>query len=120
LLIALSVIMRAQVSKQLTKRILTGMPELAPDKYQTPLLTEGPYARVRNPRYLQVLVLILGFALFSNYLASYVVFAVSVILVWLVIRLEEKELRARFGPAFDQYCARVPRLIPHGHTIRFR
>jgi len=67
-----------------------------------------------------VLVLILGFALFSNYLASYVVFAASVILVWLVIRLEEQELRARFGPAFDEYCARVPRLIPHGLTIKFR
>jgi protein-S-isoprenylcysteine O-methyltransferase Ste14 len=119
LLIALSVVMRRHISRHLTKKILTGMPELAPEQYKTPLLTEGPYARVRNPRYLQVLMLILGFALLSNYLASYVVFGVSVILVWLVIRLEEKELRARFGAAFDEYCARVPRLVPHGLTMKF-
>ena len=45
--------------------------------------------------------------------------ACSVILVWLVIRLEEKELRARFGAAFDEHCARVPRLLPHGLTMKF-
>ncbi|SPF56712.1 putative Isoprenylcysteine carboxyl methyltransferase [Candidatus Sulfopaludibacter sp. SbA4] len=120
LLIALSVAMRARVSRHLTGKILTGMPELAPDKYPVHLLTDGPYARVRNPRYLQILVAILGWALFSNYLSSYVLFAASVILLQVVIRLEEKELRSRFGPAFDEYCARVPRLVPHGLTIGFR
>ena len=120
LLIALSVVMRRHIAHHLTKKILMGMPELAPEKFPASLLTEGPYARVRNPRYLQVLVLILGLALFTNYLASYAVLAVSVILVWVVIRLEEQELRARFGPVFDDYCARVPRLLPHGLMIRFR
>jgi len=120
LLIVLSVVMRARVSRHLTGKILTGMPELAPEKYQAHLLTDGPYATVRNPRYLQILVAILGWALFSNYLSSYVLFAASVILLQVVIRLEEKELRARFGPAFDEYCARVPRLAPHGLTMRFR
>lgn len=119
LLIAVSIVMRLEVARHLTKKILIGMPELEPEKYQTPLLTEGAYARVRNPRYLQILVAILGWALFSNYLAAYVVLAVCAILVWVVIRLEEQELRTRFGPAFDDYCARVPRLIPHGRTMKF-
>ncbi len=112
LLIVISGILRVQVSRQLTKKILLGMPELAPEKFKTPLLTEGLYARVRNPRYLQILVALGGWALFSNYLAVYILFGASVILLRLVIRMEEKELRSRFGKAFDEYCARVPRLVP--------
>ena len=39
-----------------------------------------------------------GWALFSNYLSSYAVLAASVIMPQMVIRLEERELRSRFGP----------------------
>jgi protein-S-isoprenylcysteine O-methyltransferase Ste14 len=112
LLIVLSAILRALVSRHLTKWILLGLPELAPEQFHTPLLTDGVYARVRNPRYLQVLVGVAGVALLSNYLAGYVLFFVTLILLRVIIWMEEKELRNRFGKSFDEYCALVPRLVP--------
>jgi len=53
-----------------------------------------------------------GFALLANYLALYLVLAVGGLGIWLIVILEEKELRERFGPAYDDYCRRVPRFIP--------
>lgn len=114
-LFVFSIMQRVKISRQLKQRILQGIPELAPDKHPTPLLTEGAYARVRNPRYLQLMLAFLALALFTNYLASYVVVVGSVILIWVIIWMEEKELRDRYGRAFDEYCARVPRLIPRFH-----
>jgi protein-S-isoprenylcysteine O-methyltransferase Ste14 len=115
---ALSIVLRIQVSRHLTSRILSGIAELAPDRNPAPLLTKGPFARVRNPRYLQIMLAILAFALFSDYLAGYVVFAASIVILRIVIRMEEKELRARFGKAYDDYCTRVPRLVPKLHPER--
>ena len=112
LLFALSIVLRIQVSRHLTRKILMGIPELAPDRNPSPLLTKGPFARVRNPRYLQVILAILAGALFSNYLASYAVFVAGIVILRTVIWMEEKELRARFGKSYDEYCARVPRLLP--------
>ncbi|HLK69738.1 MAG TPA: isoprenylcysteine carboxylmethyltransferase family protein [Bryobacteraceae bacterium] len=107
-----SLALRIQISGHLTGRILMGVPEIAPDSSPAPLLMEGPFARVRNPRYLQIILAILACALFSDYLAAYVVLAASMIMLRTVIWMEEKELRIRFGKAYDEYCARVPRLFP--------
>ena len=30
----------------------------------------------------------------------------------IVVRREDRELRARFGPAYEAYAARVPALLP--------
>ncbi|HWP00391.1 MAG TPA: isoprenylcysteine carboxylmethyltransferase family protein [Methylococcus sp.] len=88
------------------------MPELAPARYPQRLLTEGPYARIRHPRYVQFMLALLGYALIANYLTVY-----AVVLVWLaglygIVVLEEKELRARFGEEYIEYARRVPRFIP--------
>ena len=119
LLMAVSVVLRVRISKHLTKKILMGIPEIAPER-NSPLLTQGPFARVRNPRYLQVLMAMLAWALFANYLAGYVVFAASIVILRTVIWMEEKELRARYGAAYDDYCARVPRIIPKLHREESR
>jgi protein-S-isoprenylcysteine O-methyltransferase Ste14 len=31
---------------------------------------------------------------------------------WVVVRVEEPELRERFGAAYEVYCRRVPRWVP--------
>ncbi len=98
--------------RQLKMRTLYGWPELAPGRYQSKLLCEGIYARVRHPRYLQIILSLTGWALITNYLASYVMIAVGGVLLALLIPLEERELVARFGQAYEEYRRNVPALIP--------
>lgn len=111
-LIVTTAAMRRSWSRQLSIRTLFGLPEVAPDRYPGRLLTEGAYARVRHPRYLQILVGLLGYALLSNYLAAYVVWAFVAIATALLIPLEERELAARFGADYEEYRRRVPALMP--------
>ena len=96
----------------LTNRVLVGLPELAPERYPQGLITTGLYARLRHPRYVQVALALLGYALIANYLAGYLVFAAWLILMYPLVVLEERELRQRFGEAYDAYCRQVPRFIP--------
>jgi protein-S-isoprenylcysteine O-methyltransferase Ste14 len=111
-LLAASVAMRAVVTSRLTKKILMGLPELAPGSHGVPLITDGIYARLRHPRYTQVAVALLGGALLMNYLAAYVTCAAGLVALRLIVPIEERELRQRFGQAYDEYCARTPRFIP--------
>ena len=106
---------RVKLSRQLTARIAAGLPELAPERYPQRLLTEGVYARIRHPRYAQFLLVLLGYALFANYLALYVVFALWVGAAYLIVLFEERELRDRFGEEYVEYCRRVPRFLPRRH-----
>ncbi len=110
--VAVAVRLRVSLHRHFSNQQLMGLPELAPDRYPQQLVTEGLHARVRHPRYLQYLLVLAGFALMANYLALYLTLAVLVPGIWLIVILEEKELRARFGPAYDDYCRRVPRFIP--------
>jgi len=100
------------VRKQLTFRILIGLPELDLKNQEQKLLTEGMFAKTRNPRYVAVVLFGLSMALLTNYVAVYVVFVAFAIGLYAITLLEEKELRARFGKAYEDYCRRVPRFIP--------
>ena len=95
----------------LTKRILAGVPELDAENPGT-LLTEGPYAIIRHPRYVEVLVGVLGYALAANYVGGYIVALLTMPALHLVVLLEERELAQRFGAAYEAYRAQVPRYIP--------
>jgi len=76
------------------------------------LTVTGPYAHTRNPLYLGSMLMAAGFAvaLMSWPFALVLVVGFTVIYVP-VIASEEAFLRGTF-PIFDEYCARVPRLIP--------
>jgi protein-S-isoprenylcysteine O-methyltransferase Ste14 len=84
------------------------------------LVTAGPYAYVRNPLYVGNFVTAAGFALAftgknsaparlllvgGSLAAMLGVYAV-------IVPHEEGYLRATFGRAFDDYCDRVPRVVP--------
>ncbi len=77
------------------------------------LITAGPYRFVRNPIYTGMFGMLLATGLVVSHwlglLLGIVLFLVGTI--WRV-RLEEQLLRAQFGPAFAQYRAKVPALIP--------
>jgi protein-S-isoprenylcysteine O-methyltransferase Ste14 len=111
-LLVAAVAMRRVVSRQLKMSTLMGLPELAPDRYESRLIDQGIYARVRHPRYAQVLLAVAGYALVSNYLAAYGVLAFILITFAVLIPLEERELVRRFGPAYEDYRRRVPALLP--------
>src|SRR5512143_2121055 len=86
---------------QMTTRVLVGLPELAPARYPQALITTGLYARLRHPRYVQLALALLGYTLIANYLASYLVFAAWLIVMYLLVLLEERELLQRFGNAYE-------------------
>lgn len=104
--------LRLQLQKHLDLRTLVGFPEIAPDRFPRPLITEGIYARIRHPRYVQLLVALFGYALIANYLAAYLAVALWVPGIYVIVVLEEKELRAHFGDSYDDYCRKVPRFLP--------
>jgi protein-S-isoprenylcysteine O-methyltransferase Ste14 len=77
------------------------------------LVTTGAYSVVRNPIYASVTFFILpAIALFTF---TWVYFAVSVFLyagVMIFIGAEETQLTSAFGKAYEDYRARVDRLVP--------
>jgi protein-S-isoprenylcysteine O-methyltransferase Ste14 len=98
--------------KHLTFGILVGLPELSEQRYPGKLLTEGLYAKIRHPRYVEAFLGILSYALIANYLAPYVLVLLSIPIVFLIVALEERELRDRFGEEYEEYCRNVPRFLP--------
>lgn len=104
--------MRFAIQKHVTTKILLGLPEIAPDRYPRSLITDGIYARVRHPRYVQLLVALLGYALIANHLASYIAVALWLPAIHVIVALEEKELLEHFGESYAKYRLRVPRFMP--------
>ena len=99
--------------KHLTMRILAGMPEFASDaEEQGTLLSEGIYARIRHPRYVEIVFATFAYAVIANYVGVYLLALATPPLVHLVVLMEERELRDRFGDQYAQYAARVPRYLP--------
>lgn len=76
------------------------------------LVTSGIYGVVRNPSYLGMLVMTLGFVLAFRSLAGIAITACLIPPLAARIRAEEAMLRSQFGAEFDAYCARTSRLIP--------
>jgi protein-S-isoprenylcysteine O-methyltransferase Ste14 len=80
--------------------------------YAERLVTRGFYNHTRNPMYFGNLLLV-GFAIGAN---SWLLLAIGVPLAVLthvgIIAAEEDFLRTRFGAEFNEFCRRVPRLIP--------
>ncbi len=76
------------------------------------LAESGPYARVRNPLYIGTLTVAAGLVVASRRWELGLLFAAVFLLIYLpVVQLEEQHLRGLF-PAFDDYCSRVPQLVP--------
>jgi protein-S-isoprenylcysteine O-methyltransferase Ste14 len=98
--------------RQLRMSVFAGVPELSSRAYPGRLLQEGVYRVIRHPRYASVILGTAGFALAVNYTGAYVVVALSLLLLWPVIVLEERELAARFGAEYEAYRRRTPALVP--------
>jgi protein-S-isoprenylcysteine O-methyltransferase Ste14 len=73
---------------------------------------DGIYARIRHPRYVGSFLAILGACMLVGTRDLWISAGVWSLLTLVAIALEERELRARFGATYQDYCARVPRFFP--------
>jgi protein-S-isoprenylcysteine O-methyltransferase Ste14 len=91
--------------------------------YAEKLVQHGVFAHCRNPLYVGNFVILLGIGIASN---SVLFLGIGIpffaFAYWAIIAAEENYLRNKFGAEFDNYCARVNRLIPNvsgiGHTLK--
>jgi protein-S-isoprenylcysteine O-methyltransferase Ste14 len=104
--------LRAMLHRHITTKVLMGLPELDPEGHPSQLVTQGLYAKVRHPRYVQIALALLGYAVFTNYLVVYAVFLVWLPVMYVIVVLEERELCGRFGKEYEEYRRRVPRFVP--------
>ena len=80
------------------------------------LATQGIYARVRHPRYTGMMAAVAGACLLASSRLMWMLAAAWWLLALFATRVEEHELRTRFGAAYVEYSKRVPRFLP----FRFR
>ncbi len=77
------------------------------------LIRQGPYAIVRNPIYLAMLVMLIAIGMdVSRWPALVVATAIFVVGTVIRIRTEETLLRANFGLKFEDYARAVPAFLP--------
>jgi protein-S-isoprenylcysteine O-methyltransferase Ste14 len=98
--------------RRLRPTVMFGLPQLSCSRRRGSLITDGIYAHLRHPRYVEVGLSLAAIALFTGYLAAYVLAAAYIPVIYLVVLLEESELRDRFGGEYEEYCRRVPRFVP--------
>jgi protein-S-isoprenylcysteine O-methyltransferase Ste14 len=75
------------------------------------LIVSGPYARVRHPMYLAVMIAALGSMLLYR---TWATLGFAVLMLGLVVRArrEERVLAQEFGQEWREYAARVPAWLP--------
>ena len=75
------------------------------------LVTNGPFAIVRHPMYVGIILAAFG-SLFIYHTWTTVLFACFAPALVFRARREEAALRAEFGPQWQDYCDRVPAFLP--------
>ena len=76
------------------------------------LATTGPYRYVRHPQYDGFLLIMIGFLLQWPTIPTLVMFPILVLVYLRLARAEERDVAARFGPAWVAYAQRVPAFLP--------
>jgi protein-S-isoprenylcysteine O-methyltransferase Ste14 len=108
-LIALDVWIFMRVKRDLGAAGLVGQVELSGGGE---VVRQGIYARIRHPRYMGSFLAIVGACLLAGTRVMWLVAAAWALLTRIAILLEERELRARLGVSYEDYCRRVPRFFP--------
>lgn len=77
------------------------------------LVITGPYRYVRNPIYVGVALIYMGYFLWFGYWAILIYSALAFIAVHaFVVLYEEPTLKKKFGASYEKYLERVPRWVP--------
>lgn len=115
-----ALVFRLQIERHLPWRTQLGLPEIDPVGHAQKLVTTGPYAHTRHPRYIQIALALAGWACLANYPAAYLAALLWIPLMLVIVRLEETELHRRFGAEYTGYCQRVARFWPHEPAVNHR
>ena len=79
--------------------------------YTPGLKTDGLYRWSRNPQFITYGLLLLGcFITWWNNLAWLGIFS-TIVLVFVIVRVEEEHLERIYGAEYREYCERVPRFF---------
>ena len=82
------------------------------------LIQDGPYAFVRNPMYLGILLIGLGIVLvLFHWWTALIFLCVFIVRYFFLIFKEEKKLLAVFAQIYRDYQVRVPRIIPSSASV---
>ena len=76
------------------------------------LITTGIRARVRHPVYLGHLCEMLAWSIGTGLLACWALTAFAMVTGAVMIRMEDAELKHRFGEAYLVYRTKVPAIVP--------
>ena len=86
--------------------------EIYASSAESVLVTNGPYARVRNPLYLGAAIALTGWSLLLRSVILGVATTLLIILFALVAKWEERELLSRLGDRYDSYRRATPLFLP--------
>lgn len=75
------------------------------------LLQKGPFGRSRNPIFLGVQLAQLGFFFAFPSVFTAICLIACVLVLHRQVRIEERDLEARFGPSYLAYASRTPRWV---------
>ena len=81
-------------------------------KHAHELITNGPYAIVRHPIYTGLLVAFVGSAMARGEWRGLLAVLIAWTALWRKLRLEERWMAEYFGTQYEDYCRRVPALVP--------
>lgn len=77
------------------------------------LITNGPFALVRNPLYIGNFFIVFGFAVYGGVLWVIALTVMAFIFqYYFIVKFEESLLLEKFGEEYAQYCNNVPAFIP--------
>lgn len=112
LLLACGLFIYSRARRQFSTDQVLGRSELQPGKHEQRLVTSGIRGRVRHPYYLGHSLNLAGITLATGSFALFLLWGFAVITGVVMVRLEERELLARFGDQYRDYQRRVPALLP--------
>ena len=92
---------------------LSGLAELEPDRHRQELMTSGIRARVRHPIYLGHLCEVFAWCIGTGLAPLFALASFAIFTGACMIRIEDRELEARFGEEYRAYRRTVPAVIPN-------
>lgn len=76
------------------------------------MVTSGIYQYSRNPMYLGLVLILLGWALYLSHFLTFILIPIFMMYITrFQIQPEERVLTKKFGQAYQNYCAKVRRWI---------